>query len=163
MVIEVSDEEKYKLRKALVHKRVEVLDELSLWRYRVQSTLLIASVTILAINVSVGSNTPGIEGIPPCDTRCHLSVLYICLIVINALCILSLSISLVESIDTMDRANRNLLLQQQSPESNAHRRDGKLSVYLSVDRKLFFSVCEKASYILFSLLVVCLTLYALMK
>lgn len=102
---ELSNEEKLALRYEKAIKSVEssLLDEYALWRYRVQSTMLIASATVLVLSVSLNSATPGNQSgtIDHLDYSCWLNI---ATVVMNGICLLALLFALYQNIRTSKMA-----------------------------------------------------------
>lgn len=168
---ELSEEEKMALRYAKVLKGVEanMLDEYALWKYRVQSTLLIASATILVLSVSLNQPISGNQSgtIIHWPYSCWLNI---ATILLNGICLLALLFALYQNIHTNNKVIDKIRAQEahlktagRIPVDGVVVIDGKASQTLSVGKSRFFAVCELIAYVSFGLLIVCLTSCALMK
>lgn len=168
---ELSEEEKRALQyeKALKGVEGDILDEYALCKYRVQSTLLIASATILVLSVSLNQPISGNQSgtMIHWDYSCWLNI---ATVLLNGICPLALLFALYQNIHTNKKAIGKIRVQldlvnttHRLPIDGVVVIDGKASQTLSVGKSRFFAVCELIAYVSFGLLIVCLTSCALMK
>jgi hypothetical protein len=146
---------------ALIRDRNAYFDELAVWKYRVHSTMFVASATILTLVCSLGrpiSGNPG--GIHACYPDCTYWI-SIATVLLNGICLLALSAALYQNIratsqvmhrieERFDDLKETLLI----PADDALIVDGECKIISRVEISRFFSVCEMVAYISFILMVI---------
>ena len=143
------------LLKNLTEKHREYQLEADRVAFQVNSTLLIASATILAVSTIIGEGL-----IPQGNTLCLLHILSVLTIVINAFCILLLGIVLVGYAVRAKRI-RNALWDK--IEYTLHHPDEEYGAVLKTSNPKFFLVCEVVAYISFVLFIIGLAAIGLLK
>lgn len=123
--------------------------------FQVNSTLLIAASTILAVSVIIGEASP-LQG----SISCYMSALNRLTIGINALCILLLGISLFGY--ALRAANLRDALREKLGDIQALS-DEVPGVVLKTSNLWGFLICERVAYVSFVLLIACLTAVGLLK
>ncbi len=155
--------------RALKGLEADLLDEYALWKYRIQSTLLIASATILVFSVSLIQPISGNQSgtIIHWPYSCWLNI---ATILLNGICLLALLFALYQNIHTNNKAIDKIRAQEahlkttgRIPVDDVVAIDGRVSLTLTVGKYRFFAVRELIAYVSFGLLIVCLTSCALMK
>jgi len=152
------DEKEFERRLRFMGQYKDSLDELTLWRYRVASTLLIASSAIFSVLLTLGWKPMGIV-LCPCYKILH-DMFYSLLLAINAVNILFLLATLYENIELSKRISRILRDAIQTGNYIQVRHDGTALDYVGGNRHKFYVFCEKASYVSFVIFVIFLLLYS---
>lgn len=154
---------------ALIRDRNAYFDELAVWKYRVQSTMLIASATVLVLSVSLNSATPGNQSgtIDHLDYSCWLNI---ATVVMNGICLLALLFALYQNIRTSKMAIDKIREQEALVKAigrvsldDAVVIDDEVSKTLAVEKSRFFAACEIIAYVSFGLLIVCLLVFPYFK
>ena len=159
--INPKSEEVLKCADSLVQKHSELLDELAIWKYRVHSTMFVASATILTLVCSLGKSISGNPDGILFDYPYYSWYLNIAIVLLNGLCLIALLISLSQNIHATDQVKRNVedrFEQLKSlltiPRDGVVCVDGEYKIISSVDKSWLFSVCEQVAYISFILMVI---------
>ncbi len=149
---------------ALAKDLCSLTNELAIWKYRVHSTMFIASATILTLVCSLVrpvSDNP--EYISACYS-CRLYWTNIATVLLNGICLLALGLVLYRNIYATDQVRRNIekrfdtLSQELKLPSDAVFVDGEYKIISVSGRLSFFAVCEWVAYISFGFMVIGLML-----
>lgn len=122
---------------------------------QVDSALLIAASTILAVSVIIGKPATVHEGE---ESLYH--ILSSTTILLNTLCILSLGISLLGYVIRVNQIRDSL---RRSIVDILHHPDELPGVALNTSIPKGFLICEKVAYISFLLFIICLTATGFIK
>lgn len=148
-----------------------LLDELAVWKYRVHSTMFVASATILTLVCSLHTPEPDTCRIACTTGLNHLTEwIGIATILLCGICLLALLGALSQNIFATCREADIVSARFEAvksilsiPESGVLSSGGECRSVISVERPVFFSICEWVSYISFALLVVCLVVQYLVS
>lgn len=136
----------------LTKKFSDAVDDRSTWRHRVNSTLLLISVTLFSVVISLYGRPKGIE----CNPLAFW--VYAVAIVSNALCVVLSGLTLYSQLILCNRAVRSSLkrLKQQAGVEKGGR-----SVPISeIKFPYIFVVFQHCAYILFLVMIVSYTVLA---
>lgn len=149
----------WKKKQVILEQYAESLDDLQVWKYRVSSTLLVASATVFSVLLMLGGNKGDISLCPFCIHIQKIS--YLLLTCANLLCILFLTATLYETVELNKRICNTLRgkLEQRDPLLTTAVGAG----LTKVSRRKFFVFCEKASYVSFLIFVAFLLVNSFLK
>lgn len=157
-------EDVLKYADALAKDLCSLTNELAIWKYRVHSTMFIASATILTLACSLirpESDNP--EYISACYS-CRLYWTNIATVSLNGICLLALGLVLYRNIYATNRVRRNIekrfdtLSQELKLPPDVVSVDGEYKTISVSGKLMFFSICEWVAYVSFAFMVIGLML-----
>lgn len=147
--------------KTLIKTYQDQLDDLSLWRYRVHSTMFIASATVLTLVCSLGLPTRGTSLGIGNQNQSWYSWLNIAIVWLCGICLIALLVALYRNILATRKATdivadrwESLKVSALIPSDVAFDDDGECTITVTIAVPRFFLFFERVAYPSFVLMVV---------